>query len=216
MKVSRVSKEVKQRLVEIACENHEHCKKQGFYDDFRLTIDTDPIVSERLFINRMKLIICEAAEFVEAQRVGMIQPYQMPEGHNYKEVGKGYCSEEIADIVLRTLDFFWFLSAYSNPDTAEPTIVTLEKGVDFAYNACRNNILKEPEFLWLIMCAAANIPIDIPTFEPYDPQEAMLTLATIVGYAFALGNQYSIDTMAHIEAKFAYNKTRPYKHGKAF
>jgi hypothetical protein len=152
----------------------------------------------------LMLIICELAEAVEAHRenrwMDSGRPGIVPEDlandpdnfeANFKALVKDTVEDEMADALIRILDFTEH-KEYKYPPFAE-LVTTKVKNESFAAN-CLNvlNELTDPRNDAFTRCVFA--------------------IKQIIGIC----DEYNIDICFHVEAKMKYNATRPIRHGKAY
>ncbi len=178
-----------------AKEIHANAIAKGFYPE-------NP--KDRNDKEMLMLIICELAEAVEAHREGRWmdsgRPGIVPEdlandpdnfGANFIALVKDTVEDEIADALIRILDFTEH-KEYKYPPFAE-LVTTKVKNESFAAN-CLNvvNELTDPRNDAFTRCVFA--------------------IKRIIGIC----DEYNIDICFHVEAKMKYNLLRPVKHGKAY
>jgi NTP pyrophosphatase (non-canonical NTP hydrolase) len=152
----------------------------------------------------LMLIICELAEAVEAHREGRWmdsgRPGIVPEelandpdnfGANFKALVKDTVEDEMADALIRILDYaqhkgLVFTEAYSFD--AIPVI-----NESFAANC------------FVALCEITD-----------NPNMAKHSIGYMIRRIIGICDEYNIDICFHVEAKMKYNATRPIKHGKAY
>lgn len=193
-------------LKQLIKEAHENAVKHGFYDD--LTIEQPDM--PRLLM----LIICEIAEFMEADRkarwffngeiFAVDELTQMVEGGDvatadfveyYKQHVKGCAEEELADICIRCFDTLGFIGAdevsINHYYEIEETCIKYSVP-SLCYSLCRE----------ITDCLLLN-----------EVKEGLMAvIKAIVLWCKVNG----VALMLHIKAKMLYNQSRPYKHGKAY
>lgn len=93
---------------------HAHAKKKGFYESYENMDDADYII---FHLKQLAMIHSEVSEVLEAMR---------------KEKGDDIVVEELADIVIRVLDFWAFLSTtqYTNRSLADAIVAKMEKNLE--------------------------------------------------------------------------------------
>lgn len=174
---------------------HEHAKAGGWWDTERNTGEL------------LMLIVSECGEALEAHRKGRFADLdsflkeRCPQGAVNGEMGipipgdpayfkwhiKDTFEDELADIVIRIADYM------GGTDR-------MFFGTDPSLEATASGNVGE-ELLKVVK--------DI-----LDGSSLCVTNATY--QTFAIANAHNIDLWKHIELKMAYNKTRGYKHGKAY
>lgn len=93
---------------------HAISKKKGFYDPYYNMDESDHVV---FYLKQLAMIHSEVSEVLEAIR---------------KEKGHDIVVEELADIIIRVLDFWAFLSQtrYTNVSLADAVIEKMEKNIE--------------------------------------------------------------------------------------
>lgn len=93
---------------------HAHALKKGFYDSYQNMDESDYII---FYLKQLAMIHSEVSEVLEAMR---------------KEKGQEVVVEELADIIIRVLDFWAFLSQihYTNLSLADAIVAKMEKNLD--------------------------------------------------------------------------------------
>lgn len=185
---------------------HENAVKHGFYDD--------PTIWNSDNMTLLMLIICEIAEFVEADRKGgwlinrdlfvVDELTQMAEGGDvatadfveyYKQHVKGCAEEELADICIRCFDALGFIGA--DEVSINHYYPIEERAADYSVAS-----------LCYAMCKELTSGITL--------QEDSYALTAVIKAIVLWCESHSIDLMLHIKAKMLYNESRPYKHGKRY
>lgn len=93
---------------------HAHARSRGFYDPYDNMNESDYVV---FYLKQLAMIHSEVSEVLEAIR---------------KEKGDDIVVEELADIIIRVLDFYAFLSQtqYTNKSLAKAVVQKMEKNLD--------------------------------------------------------------------------------------
>jgi NTP pyrophosphatase (non-canonical NTP hydrolase) len=93
---------------------HAHALKKGFYEPYSHIDEADYIV---FYLKQLAMIHSEVSEVLEAMR---------------KEKGDDIVVEELADIIIRVLDFWAFLSQthYTNKSLADAVVRKMQKNLD--------------------------------------------------------------------------------------
>lgn len=190
-------------LTELSKQIYQANKEKGFWDE------------EKNVGEVFALIISEASEALEAHRKDIFANMQefdkwmlaeriegTDRGELFIDLFKSYIKDsvedEIADVVIRVLDFVGFLEyEMSTVDTTN-------------YNIIINNFGE--------MIADLNWVISDAYKSRYDSSYSManLKLENIIRWCYAISESLNFDLDRHIELKLKYNATRPYKHGKKF
>lgn len=188
-------------LNDMATQIHQNAVEKGFYDDAPPRGLRSHNADYRL--QRINLISGEIGEFYEAIRAGKVLAASHPTCANdspdfaaqYVELVKGTAEEELADVVIRVLDFVASVSGEIAIDVFNSIVAievqTLDSGV---YNL--SGYVRSLDTLF----------VDVLSFR------ACAALRHCIGIATYL----EINLARAVVEKMAYNKTRPYKHGKKF
>ncbi len=188
-------------LNDLAKEIHQNAKDKGFWDSPRNTGE--------LFM----LIISEASEALEAHRKDRradIEQYKTVTGNGmafnqiaFRNFIKDTVSDELADVVIRILDYCAVSEIEIKPALLSTTLISLDSDNFGAalFQIC-GEIQRAGEKavkggLWNITNAASHI-------------HSALTLI------IQLCDREQIDLLKHIELKMKYNATRERMHGKAY
>lgn len=189
-------------LNDLAKEIHQNAKDKGFWDSPRNTGE--------LFM----LIISEASEALEANRKGRnadIKQYKAVTGSNemvfnqiaFRNFIKDTVSDELADVVIRILDYCASQEIEIRPALLSTTLISLDSD-NFGANLFQicGEIQRAGEYaltndIWEIEKSKDNI-------------HSTLTLI------IQLCDREQIDLLKHIELKMKYNATRERMHGKAY
>jgi NTP pyrophosphatase (non-canonical NTP hydrolase) len=93
---------------------HAHAKKKGFYEPYENMNEQDYVV---FYLKQLAMVHSEVSEVLEAIR---------------KEKGDDVVVEELADIIIRVLDFWAFLSQtqYTNKSLAQAIVNKMEKNME--------------------------------------------------------------------------------------
>lgn len=185
-------------LNSVAKQIHENARAKGFYDETRNTGEF------------FMLIVSELSEALEADRKGKrasVEAYELYkrtenfDAESFKDHVKDTVEDELADSVIRILDFCFFRGYDLD------SILNMESVMN-----CGNGKPTE-NFGHNIMCITATIS------EAF-LEEANKTCGPFLGCAIkaihSLSQNIGFDLMRHIELKMQYNATREYKHGKKY
>jgi NTP pyrophosphatase (non-canonical NTP hydrolase) len=90
---------------------HSNAKNKGFYEPYENMNESDYIV---FYLKQLAMVHSEVSEVLEAMR---------------KEKGDDVVVEELADIIIRVLDFWAFLSMtqYTNHSLADAVVAKMQK-----------------------------------------------------------------------------------------
>lgn len=166
---------------------HEHAKAGGWWDTERNTGEL------------LMLIVSECGEALEAHRKGkfavltaldLTHPGVAEQNEAFKLYIKDTFEDELADIVIRVADWM----GYNRWAIGMPYAPTAPENVGQALYGVVESIVG---------------------YE-HGAGESPANCDTAIHKVFAIANAHNIDLWKHIELKMAYNKTRPYKHGKAY
>ena len=191
-------------LNDLAKEIHQNAKDKGFWDLPRNTGE--------LFM----LIISEASEALEAHRKGRradLKKFALPHNRNvsddewfkisFENCVKDTTADEIADVVIRILDYCCVSEIEIKPALLSTTLISLDSE-NFGANLFQicGEIQRAGEYaiegdVWDIANAKGHI-------------HSALTLI------IQLCERERIDLLKHIELKMKYNATRERMHGKAY
>ena len=166
------------------------------------------------------LIISEAGEAMEAHRKGKRADLELFEQEvanierfypNSENKGfywgsafighiKDSVADEIADIVIRVLDFAGYLE------------LNIDMNDDDVQDLCGVTNIGE------MLCDACEYIVQSRVSFDYNASDRMKSdrLCQVLRQVFGIAEFLNIDLMRHIELKLMYNKTRPYKHGKNY
>jgi len=192
-----------QNLNELAKQIHENAKAKGFWDEPRNTGE--------IFM----LIVSELAEALEASRKGkqasleayeLYKPFANFDVEMFKAHVKDTFEDELADVVIRILDFCFV----ENIDIEEAGFSLLKN--DLSENTGEN---------LLRLCGIVCKTYDCIMLSKFDPSlvardEVKYNLNSIVATIFSFSELKGFDLMRHIKLKMQYNATREHKHGKKY
>ena len=151
----------------------------------------------------LMLVTTELNEAVEAHRCGQFTDYDglpfddfwcgISEGSNFEECIKDTFEDEIADSLIRCFALMGYCG--------------------FGYNtSIRTNLIK-----WKSENTAQKIRQVCKYFDNIDEDNLTdIDLIRGVKYLLQLSRSFNIPIEKHIDAKMAYNKTRPRKHNKEY
>ena len=209
--------EVKTRnLTTLAKSIHEAAKAKGFWDETRDLGET------------FMLMISEAAEAMEGHRKGKaadlagfdenisselleLVDNKIPIAvsmfkSRFEEHIKDSFEDELADVVIRCLDFAGFKQFE-------------ESGFDFG----RTNEFTEPDYATKsnnvgsqLLKISSLIMSAYDYFEDNDEYYGAVALCDAISKCYTVAEKNGFDLDRHIELKLKYNATRPYKHGKKY
>lgn len=187
-------------LNDLAQQIHANAKAKGFYDEPRNTGE--------LFM----LMVSELGEALDADRKGKrcivkdFEKWMLRYGtesvfqNNFEVDIKGTFEEEIADVVIRILDF----CALRKYDIDKLISNEAAKRVSYATS---DNIGQSLMFTNQLLCEA---------YEDAEVGSTGLFLASAINALYAISNKQGFDLIQHIELKMKYNATREHKHGKKY
>ena len=198
--------ELRDRAYKNACEHGFH--EQEYSDDHYLM-----------------LVICELAEAVEADRgnnwnrrakvdwfkkkmetslicQGLDPTISKERGYEvaYNETIKGSIEEELADAVIRLLDFAGLRGI--NLELANGEI---NNRIEDIAEACKDETFTESIYSISTLPVRYDGIFDLPT-----------AVNDMILSIFGLAKHLNIDLLWHIEMKMKYNELREYKHGKRY
>lgn len=193
-------------LNELAQQIHANAVAKGFWDEPRNTGE--------IFM----LIVSELAEALEADRkgrradMGMFQSrYSQRNGvrntemlafiYAFENEVKDTVEDEIADVVIRILDFYFVRGYEINTDLARHSV-----------KACLYSKITD-NFGHNLMCVNALIT---EAFLEEKTKFCGPLLMGAINSLISLSNQMGFDLLRHIELKMKYNATREHKHGKKY
>lgn len=178
--------DINQKAKEIYSEN----KAKGWWDD------------KKDLGERVVLIQSEMFEALEADRkqkfteygnceylYSQLMTYKKFDPKSFKEAIKDTFEDEIADVAIRLLDLCGGLQIPLTPKDIPH--FDLNKGY----------------IVFTVFTKATS-----KMYEEMTSRNAQW----ILGYCYSVAALYNFDLNKHIELKLAYNKTRPYKHGKKY
>ena len=184
-------------------EAHGNAVKHGFYDG----IGQDSASFKR---QAASLIICEMAEFVEADRQGKwflsgnlfaleelnqkVSEANSDFNSYYDEHVKGCAEEELADICIRCFDLLGYMDAGKD--------ASINKSYSFAQLCVKASAPELCYFLCLLLVSDGSPDCD----------DVVSVIKGVENWCQWNG----VSLMLHIKAKMLYNANRPYKHGKKY
>lgn len=173
----------------------------------------------------LMLVICELAEAVEADRSnnwnrrakvdlfkkklensricqGLDPTISKERGYEvaYNETIKGSIEEELADVVIRLLDFAGLRGI--NLELANGDI---DDCIEDMAEACKDETFTESIYSISTLPVRYDGIFDLPT-----------AVNDMILSIFGLAKHLNIDLLWHIEMKMKYNELREYKHGKRY
>lgn len=167
-------------------EIYQITKSHGFWEDG----------GDRNRYEMVMLMITELSEAVEAHRKSRtLQNVQIDatstDAHYYESTIKGTVEEEVADTVIRILDYMYGFD------------ITLYKVLPA--NILTGNFASDVlSLVWQLLPFADDVS--------ESPIRFSTTLASIIQFC----EFYNINLLQHVRLKLDYNRNRPYKHGKAY
>ena len=189
-------------LNDLAKEIHQNAKDKGFWDSPRNTGE--------LFM----LIISEASEALEANRKGRnadIKQYKAVTGSNemvfnqiaFRNFIKDTVSDELADVVIRILDYCASQEIEIKPALLSTTLISLDSD---NFGAALFQICGEIQ-------RAGEYALTNDIWEIEKSKDNIHSTLTLI---IQLCDREQIDLLKHIELKMKYNATRERMHGKAY
>lgn len=184
-------------------EAHENAVEHGFYDGISPNSDS-------FKRKAASLIVCEMAEFVEADRQGKwffsgelfaveeLKQKASEAGSDfnsyYDEHVKGCAEEELADICIRCFDLLGYMDAGKE--------ASINKNYPLA-PLCA--IASAPELCYFLC-------LSLVCDSSPDCDDVVSVIKGVENWCRRNG----VALMLHIKAKMLYNANRPYKHGKKY
>lgn len=184
----------------VARDIHANACDKGFYEDSPKGYPARR-ANEGYIIRRINLINSEVAEAYEAIRAGKVIATAHPTATKdspdfaaqYVELVKGTAEEELADTFIRILDFVASLgevvSSFEFSKNPPKPVVT----IDHAFYQLTRTILDLAQL-----------------------NTSEITVAKALHICISIATYLEINLARAVVEKMAYNKTRPYKHGKKF
>lgn len=191
-------------LNDLAKEIHQNAKDKGFWDSPRNTGE--------LFM----LIISEASEALEAHRKGRkadLKKFALPNNGNvtdeqwfkisFENCVKDTTADEIADVVIRILDYCASQEIEIKPALLSTTLISLDSD---NFGAALFQICGEIQ-------RAGEYALTNDIWEIEKSKDNIHSTLTLI---IQLCDREQIDLLKHIELKMKYNATRERMHGKAY
>ena len=182
----------------LAKQIHENAKAKGFYE-------TPPSIGIRFM-----LIVSEASEALEADRKGKrasIEAYELYKRDSgfdldsFKNHIKDTVEDEIADIVIRVLDY----CAFAGIDLSH-----IEDDIQEGLDAYAGTIAER------LLSITGKAYYSSVSAESEDFEDLRTELGEVIDECFCLSFSEQFDLMRHIELKMQYNATREHLHGKKY
>ena len=192
------------QLNNLAKEIHQNAKDKGFWDSPRNTGE--------LFM----LIISEASEALEAHRKvrkADLKQFALPNNGNvtdeqwfkisFENCIKDTTADEIADVVIRILDYCASQEIEIKPALLSTTLISLDSE-NFGANLFQicGEIQRAGEYAL--------------TNDIWDSAKSKDNIHSALALIIQLCEREEIDLLKHIELKMRYNATRERMHGKAY
>lgn len=191
-------------LNELAKQIHQNAKDKGFWDSPRNTGE--------LFM----LIISEASEALEAHRKGRkadLKQFALPHNGNvsddewfkisFENCVKDTTADELADVVIRILDYCFVSEIEIRPALLLTTLVSLDSD---NFGAALFQICGEIQ-------KAGEYALKDNLWNKNNTASCIHSALTLI---IELCKREHIDLLKHIELKMKYNATRERMHGKAY
>ena len=191
-------------LNDLAKEIHQNAKDKGFWDSPRNTGE--------LFM----LIISEASEALEAHRKGRradLKKFALPHNGNvtddewfqisFANCVKDTTADELADVVIRILDYCASQEIEIKPALLSTTLISLDSD---NFGAALFQICGEIQ-------RAGEYAL---TNDIWDSAKSKDNIHSTLALIIQLCDREQIDLLKHIELKMKYNATRERMHGKAY
>jgi len=192
------------QLNDLAKAIHQNAKDKGFWD---LPRNTGEI---------FMLIISEASEALEAHRKGRkadLKKFALPHNRNvsddewfkisFENCVKDTTADEIADVVIRILDYCASQEIEIKPALLSTTLISLDSD---NFGAALFQICGEIQ-------RAGEYAITNDIWEIEKSKDNIHSTLTLI---IQLCDREQIDLLKHIELKMKYNATRERMHGKAY
>ena len=193
------------QLNDLAKAIHQNAKDKGFWDSPRNTGE--------IFM----LIISEASEALEAHRRGRrkadLKQFALPHNGNvtdeewfkisFENCVKDSTADEIADVVIRILDYCASQEIEIKPALFSTTLISLDSE-NFGANLFQicGEIQRAGEYAL--------------TNDIWDSAKSKDNIHSALALIIQLCEREEIDLLKHIELKMRYNATRERMHGKAY
>ena len=191
-------------LNDLAKQIHQNAKDKGFWDSPRNTGE--------LFM----LIISEASEALEAHRKvrkADLKKFALPHNRNvsddewfkisFENCVKDTTADEIADVVIRILDYCASQEIEIKPALLSTTLISLDSD---NFGAALFQICGEIQ-------RAGEYALTNDIWEIEKSKDNIHSTLTLI---IQLCDREQIDLLKHIELKMKYNATRERMHGKAY
>ena len=192
------------QLNDLAKAIHQNAKDKGFWDSPRNTGE--------IFM----LIISEASEALEAHRKGRkadLKKFALPHNRNvsddewfkisFESCVKDTTADEIADVVIRILDYCASQEIEIKPALLSTTLISLDSD---NFGAALFQICGEIQ-------RAGEYAL---TNDAWDSAKSKDNIHSALTLIIQLCEREQIDLLKHIELKMKYNATRERMHGKAY
>jgi len=191
-------------LNDLSKQIHQNAKDKGFWDSPRNTGE--------LFM----LIISEASEALEAHRKGRkadLKKFALPNNGNvtdeqwfkisFENCVKDTTADEIADVVIRILDYCASQEIEIKPALLSTTLISLDSE-NFGANLFQicGEIQRAGEYAL--------------TNDIWDSAKSKDNIHSALALIIQLCEREEIDLLKHIELKMKYNATRERMHGKSY
>ena len=187
-------------LNDLAKQIHQNAKDKGFWDNPRNTGE--------IFM----LIISEVSEALEAHRKGKTIKRNLGEFSDMAQIfsprafeawGKDTVEDEIADVVIRILDYCASQEIEIKPALLSTTLISLDSE-NFGANLFQicGEIQRAGEYAL--------------TNDIWDSAKSKDNIHSALALIIQLCEREEIDLLKHIELKMRYNATRERMHGKAY
>jgi len=189
------------QLNDLAKAIHQNAKDKGFWDSPRNTGE--------IFM----LIISEASEALEAHRKDRradIEQYKTVTGNGmafnqiaFRNFIKDTVSDELADVVIRILDYCAVSEIEIKPALLSTTLISLDsENFGAALFQICGEIQRAGEYAL--------------TNDIWDSEKSKDNIHSALALIIQLCEREEIDLLKHIELKMKYNATRERMHGKAY
>lgn len=156
-------------------------------------------------------IVCELAEAVDADRKGLrakwdiwAKQYEYSFNDNYEEAFKSSLDEELADAVMRCMDFLVL-------NEKDWEALNIFKETEDAKLVFKNGLSTSDEFVEIINWCISNLYVSLDY-----SRSSVVPVYQLMLYIEQIAEVLGIRLLEIISLKLTYNKERGYLHGKKY